>query len=168
MPLQSHNVDKLFRLLTYLHIELRFNQAEEGPEYYIENRMRIIEISLSPRLYLRKTGLREMHAREICHEIGHLLIAPKSRRDKPNYGIPSQSIGETYWDRDDARASQIAYELAQRFGVVYSWNGTMQERPEEELAWWRAKGRELVNKNWNKAMGHFNPKHIKDWAVYGN
>jgi len=92
-------------------------------------------------------------ARDLAHELGHYLIAPKTRRNRKDYGIPiSHRRGEKsnhYWDLDDAKADLVGHELLREFGfgsritigkdpISSLRSGSTVEIYKEAHAWWKS------------------------------
>lgn len=144
----------LFKLLKLLNIKLT---SYNGNHYLPPNNYRkhaIIGIHVSPYEYLggNVSSIKKKYViADILHELGHYLIAPKSRRMKKDYGIPtsdtklrglSANRSLNYWDRDEDRANMIADELSFRLGYG-------REFPQHHLQndkWFVEKGKPMVDK----------------------
>lgn len=81
----------------------------------------------------------------ILHEIGHYLLASKTRRKKKDYGIPASSFNN-YWNTDEERAQVIANYLSKKLGFG-SIKGTLNLNDDDDLRkWWNSAGKSMVDK----------------------
>lgn len=84
---------------------------------------------------------------QIAHELGHFLIAPKSRRYKENYGIPP-NVRRDYWDLDEVKAQLVEFHLLQYFHLT---NRKYIERfgsdwmHEEAKVWFKEVGKKKID-----------------------
>lgn len=58
---------------------------------------------------------------DLAHELGHYLIAPKGRRHRKDYGIPSErqrsEVSHRRWEVDEMKATLVEYALLRHFGL---------------------------------------------------
>jgi len=76
----------------------------------------MITLGISPRLLVRRPemGVRYL-ASQLAHELGHYLIAPKSRRRRKDYGIPPDSTS-AFWTTDETKARIVEHYIRAYFG----------------------------------------------------
>lgn len=149
---------KLIRFLNYLHVSVRLSDDE--PRYYVQNARRIMQLDHGLPYGAR---FQEKLFQSLFHEIGHLLVAPRSRRDRPDYGIPANALGETYWDIEDEKATLVELELCRilcvepRFSLGYGFCKATHE-------WWIKSGKRLTLQTWRESQAEFwlDPKK---WSV---
>lgn len=103
---------------------------------------------------------------DVLHDIGHLWVAPKSRRDKQDFGIPLGSLGDPFWDFDDNKACLVENELARllrikpRYGKNPYRHTEIVSRCTEDSRfnvqalkrWWEHYGKRRTNLLFKRAM----------------
>lgn len=131
-----------------LKLKIVFGQTTE---FHTEYGKRIITIYTHPRSMIQFPTLSlELVGRELAHELGHYLIAPKGRRHRRDYGIVG--FGEK-WDLDEAKAVLVEHELLRFFGakkvlkhplsrVLLASFIKKQKKP--ALRWFDEQGKEMV------------------------
>jgi hypothetical protein len=90
---------------------------------------------------------------QLAHELGHYIVAPKSRRRLKDYGIPSASSAP-YWLLDEAKARVVEHHLRRHFGDSHAMKDPLRlsrfSRTRKAIAvWWRDTGRATVEQELN-------------------
>lgn len=84
---------------------------------------------------------------DVAHELGHFLVAPKSRRYRKDYGIPAQARGadRARWDMDESKARMVEHFLLARFGYSFKKDplrlADSHYQAKEVRRWWRTEGK---------------------------
>jgi hypothetical protein len=105
---------------------------------------------------LRKKEPKIYYINQITHELGHFLIAPKSRRYKKDYGIPLKNWknrykNRDYWDLDEFKAQLVGFYLLQHFKFTknkkISWSHPTQFRAikKEAVEWFNEIGKNKID-----------------------
>jgi hypothetical protein len=90
---------------------------------------------------------------QLAHELGHYLVAPKSRRRKKDYGIPPASSAPI-WTTEETKARIVEHYLRKRFGDPRAFKDPIKRfarnrRSMGDLkvikAWWDETGLAMVN-----------------------
>lgn len=154
--------EALNRLLNYLHVRLEFGGEIE---YRVENQYRVFVLPGSPSRLLDRPNFKQEMIWDILHEVGHLVIAPPSRRNRKDYGTPPSSRGQTFWDKEDDMATLVEIELCKLFKLPPRVNPKPHLETAGVRAWWQSKGRKLAQRVYKRSQSDFNPKWIRDWAI---
>jgi len=107
-----HLLDDLEQLTHHLGIRVRFaDNCRDG--YRLEKgRPTILLGHVDPFQRLSPPELADI----LCHEIGHFLAAPPTRRRRPDFGLLDRKRS-SYWDRDEEKAGLIEFTLRRRLRI---------------------------------------------------
>jgi len=114
-----------------------------------------IQIELRPKDLFHMSGsdLQDSIGRNLAHELGHYIVAPKGRRHRKDYGIPGTSTKR--WAIDEGKAILIENYLLKRFGfgcrmrllkypVRSNRHRSVREHHREIEKWWREDGERKI------------------------
>jgi len=120
--------------------------------------LKVISLQISAReLFLHPNRSNYHLFRQLCHELGHYLIAPPGRRHREDYGIPNEAkrkaSANPKWDLDELKACLIENHLSGKFGGKYlknplSRNIYSRARLHIPTAnqWWKETGQEMIDR----------------------
>lgn len=103
----------VLRLADALNFRIRFG---DELKYYVSREQKIMQLNPTVRELADLRYVSQM----IAHEIGHYMVAPKSRRNRPDYGIPTgwASSGKSgLWMIEDSCASAVERYILRRSGM---------------------------------------------------
>lgn len=102
-----------------LKLDVKFDSnPDHGPSLNQDKKYQIV-IPASVSSILRDINVaKSWLGRDIAHELGHYLIAPKGRRHRLNFGIPPKryNVPRPQWDLDEAKAILVEHALLRHFG----------------------------------------------------
>lgn len=127
--------------LSIFHLPHQFGlKLQIGEENMFHKRTVFVELD--------EDGIRPL---DVAHEMGHFLIAPKSRRYRKDYGIPTNvyrlGVEQGTWDFDEAKALLVEHFLLEKFGHPFKKNplrtasGRFQVHANAARKWWRTEGK---------------------------
>jgi len=111
---------------------------------------------------------------DVAHELGHYLIAPSSRWNRKDYGIPKITAdrserSKSYWDLDEAKAYLVGEHI---YNLLYngkSFKGNPlaskarraahRAKSAEAMKWWKAEGKSMVDEVMAKCK--IAPRHAR-------
>lgn len=155
-------------LLNYFHARVELGQ-EATYRVDMRTELRTFVLPITPYdLFDNEEDVRWRSAWFLFHEMGHLVVAAVSRRNRPDYGIPSGTIGDPYWDHEDSRASLIEFELCRHVGLK-------TRMPQEKLIaedcrserlreWFAGTGQAMAQEVYDRANDPHNV-HMADWKI---
>jgi hypothetical protein len=143
---------------------------EFGPEqsYYVDTHYRHFVLPVTPYMVFNEEDPAKRTAWWLFHEVGHLMVAPKSRRNRRDYGIPPGTVGDPYWDHDDNKASLIEFELCGACGL--GQRQSTAKLIEEDYwssrlkVWHEKEGKPLVRRLVYTAS-HVTVENLRDWEI---
>lgn len=105
---------------------------------------------------------------KLAHELGHFLVAPKSRRWKKNYGHPEKVDGGSIYEKEELAASVLGMTLQRwcggRFNMnqkAYLWNDNSYADSWYPYGFWIGAGI-LVEKGWLLGGFELNVEKLKE------
>ena len=128
--------------------------------FSVTGKMKFIEVEMNPSLFIKSPEKARLNLlSNIAHEVGHYLAAPKSRRDKNNFGLPKSTdkrIYKYYYFAEEMKAQLIENHILEYFKIEkYNVNRNFRRQKAifvdfPELKNW-----------WNK----FNRQHFKPLMI---
>jgi hypothetical protein len=164
---KDKNLSAMIDFLADRHIGVRIGQESSYvPSRYRRNRgykrmpyKGYIEVPITIAHVLSTTpqAITNNVARNLAHEIGHWLVAPKGRRYRKDYGIKGDTLR---WDLDEMKARIVEHFILQHFGFgdrikilrdpIWRWRNSRstqhRQMRREALRWWQAEGQAQVQK----------------------
>lgn len=154
-------------LLNYFHARMELGQE---PAYRVSLRdgLRTFVVPITPYEIFNEEDIRAKTTGYLFHEMGHLLVAAPSRRNRIDYGIPGGSIGDPFWDNDDLQASLVEVELCRQVGIRprTTCDKLYEEspNPDRSKAWFEHTGRHLAYHAFARATDP-DRVHPADWKI---
>lgn len=154
-------------LLNYFHARMELGQ-EPAYRVSLRDELRTFVIPITPYEVFNEEDIRARMTGYLFHEMGHLLVAAPSRRNRIDYGIPSGSIGDTYWDNDDLQASLVEFELCRHVGIKPRMTHVKlyeeSSKPDLLKGWFEHTGRHLAHEAFTRATDP-DRIHPADWKI---
>lgn len=162
------DVSLFYKLLHYFNIPILFIPENKGIKYYSINKNRYIEYDSSSNIVNYKNVHKNpemcLFVCRILHEIGHIIVAPKSRKNKLNFGIHLYKINgisiyeinhKKYYDIEEAKAILVENRLLELIGVnnIFRSKNIFEDpqllllapNVDEIKKWWETIGLSLTN-----------------------
>ncbi len=166
----QHPIPETVRaLLNYFHARLELG-SEATYRVDFRSELRTFTVPITPYEIFNEVEI-DVRGRAcwfLFHEMGHLVVAAPSRRNRPDYGIPGGTIGDPFWDHEDSKASLIEFELLSRVGLKprMPYEKLMADDPRAGRLheWFNSTGRALAQEVFARATDPHNV-HMADWKI---
>lgn len=136
---------KLIKLAKVLGFEVKIGQDFGG-----SNREITIDVPAKT-LAIKPDEAIYWFYKDLAHELGHVILAPKGRRFRKDYGIKN-GIRRSYrsklkWDFDEAKATLIEHHLLNFVGLKYLKEplGKLLGQKAKVNKWWKIDGEQMVD-----------------------
>ena len=120
-------------------IEIQLSKSVmEDVTYRVTKGVRYIDVGLCLEQVLLSDNPQKQIVDVVLHEIGHLWVAPRSRRNKRDYGCPPNAAESPHWELEEAKAMLVEHRLGELLRIQQNkdpFHNRTINYVEQEKAW---------------------------------